>query len=146
MTCPDDHMTCTHHFSDVGVDGVIVDAPRIIQAEALGARVLRVRWTAVTSDASNPVTGYRVEAAISTNETSVAFVEELSPDLTSFIFHGLSPYQYRGTLGVTYTVSVLAFNNDGDGPPSVSQSVLLPRKLTLYPVIHFVYACTFYAY
>ena len=109
---------------------MIVEAPTIIQAEGLGARVLRVRWTLVNSDASNPVTGYRVKAGTSTNETSVAFVQELSPNQTSFIFHGLSPYQYRGTPGVTYTVSVLAFNDDGDGPPSPSHSVLLPRKLT----------------
>ena len=109
-----------------------MDAPTIIEAEALGARVLRVRWTPVTSDASNPVTGYRVMAATSINRTaSVTFVEDLSPDLTLFIIHGLSPYQYRGTPGVTYTVSVLAFNNDGDGPPSLSHSVLLPRKLTV---------------
>ena len=109
--------------------GVIVDAPTIIQAEGLGARVLRVRWTQVNSDSSNSVTGYRVEAVTAlTNETSVAFVQEVSPNLTSFIFHGLSPYQYRGTPGVTYNVSVLAFNIDGNGPPSDPHTVLLPRK------------------
>ena len=105
-----------------------MDAPTIIQTEGLGARILRVRWTPVNSDASNPITGYRVKAGTSTNETSVAFVEEVGPNQTSFIFHGLSPYQYQGTPGVTYTVSVVAFNDDGDGPASVSHSVLLPRK------------------
>ena len=110
---------------------MIVDAPTIVQAEALGARVLRVSWTPVNSDVSNPVTGYRVVAATvnANNVASVAFEEELSPNLTSFIFHGLSPYQYRGTPGVNYTVSVLAFNTDGDGPRSATHSVLLPRKL-----------------
>ena len=105
-----------------------MDAPTIIQTEGLGARVLRVRWTLLNSDASNPVVGYRIEASTSTNETSVTFVEEIGPNQTSFIFHGLSPYQYLGTPGVIYTVSVVAFNDDGDGPASVSHSVLLPRK------------------
>ena len=121
------HMTYMHS-SDVGVHGVIVDAPTIIQTEGLGARVLRVRWTLVNSDASNPVSGYRINASTSTNETSVAFVQEVGPNQTSFIFHGLSPYQYRGTPGVTYTVSLVAFNEDGDGPASDSHPVLLPRK------------------
>ena len=103
-----------------------MEAPRIIQAEALGARVLRVSWTPVNSDSSNPINGYRIVVATASSLNGgglVTFEEELSPNLTSFIFHGLSPYQYRGIPGVTYNVSVLAFNNDGNGPLSASHSV-----------------------
>lgn len=104
-------------------------APVITQTRAFGARVLQVTWTSVTSTSTNPVAGYRVKAGtVNSNNVAVAFVEEINPDLTSFIFHGLSPYQYHGTPGVTYTVSVLAFNEAGDGPVSDTQAVVLPRE------------------
>lgn len=116
------------------MDGVITQAPRIIRAEAIGARILRVTWTPVGDASGNvPATGYRVTAVTSSSGSTVTqFTEEVSPDLTTFIFHGLSPYQYSGTPGVMYSVSVLAFNNNGDGPPSDQLTVLLPRKKLLF--------------
>ena len=109
------------------VFGVITEAPQLIEVQALGARVLRVRWTPVSSSPSIPVTGYRLNASTIVNEsTTVEFVEEVGANLTTFIFYGLSPYEYRDTQGVTYSVSLLAFNIDGDGPLS-NQDVILPR-------------------
>ena len=90
--------------------------------------MIEVQWTNVNTDPSNPVTGYRVKATTTTSDGTVAFVQERPSTSTTYIFHGLSPYRYEGVPGINYTVSVLAFNADGDGPPSSNVDVLVPRK------------------
>ena len=121
------------------MQGIITQTPQIVQVKAVGARIILVRWTPISDD-SIAVTGYRVTAVTSTNETTVAFTEELDFNVTSFMFHGLSPYQYTGTPGITYNVSVIAFNNDGGGPKSEVYEVLLPRKYNIASILDFLLA------
>ena len=108
------------------VTGVITEAPQITEAVGLGARILRVSWAPISS--SVPVTGYRAMTTTFNNvghrltRTLVA-----DPNVSTFVFHNVGPYDYTGTTSWNYTVSVLAFNSDGNGPSS-DQFVILPRK------------------
>jgi Domain of unknown function (DUF4082)/Fibronectin type III domain/Bacterial Ig domain len=91
-------------------------APTEVSASAATRQAL-VAWTAPVSEGGSPITGYTVTPYVGSNPQPPIHV---SPATTSTMLTGLEN-------GASYTFTVAASNEVGEGPASVASSAVLPQ-------------------
>lgn len=104
----------------------VTERPSSVTATAFGARILRVDWThsgnfpAFSTGRSFVITviADRKSAQIKINDETAR----------NHVLGGLTPYDYNTTIGIQYTVSVLANSSLSFPSDPVTTSVLSPRK------------------
>ena len=107
------------------VAATVPAVPRSIEAERGGTGELDVSWEEPGSNGGSPITGYTVQWKQAANSWDTAEdVSEANSTGTSYTITSLS-------LGVEYSVRVIATNSNGDGPASAEEKATADAQSSL---------------
>ena len=113
------------------------DTPTGVTATALGPRAMRIQWSHSGNFGGSLLIrpdpdGFRITLRATSERMSVVTEIPVSDsDARNHTAVGLVPYQYTSSLGVSYSVSIVARSRAASSEEVSAKSITLPRKMMM---------------